>query len=165
MYIFPSNFKPQLRGLGSYLLSGPGRHRRRRGMRGMGQDASSGYSDPITGEWIDTSGQAAAGAIGPGIQPTYTNVSNLPLAPANPNEPLTALTTPYNTGMIAAGTPLAPAGQNYSSAIASFFNPSPAQAAQMALPTSGISSGTLLLLGAAAVGFMLISGGGGKRRR
>jgi hypothetical protein len=35
-------------------------------LRGLGD---SGYSDPVTGEWIDTSGQAAAGAIGPGIQP------------------------------------------------------------------------------------------------
>jgi len=88
---------------------------------------------------------------------------------------------PYNTGMIAVGTPLAPPGQNYSPALTNYFNASPTQAAQIALNslapvggaapipaglTSGLSSSTVLLLVAGVAAIALVSsGGGGKRRR
>lgn len=138
-------------GMGSYLR-GP-RGRRLRGLR-LGDDvANSGYSDPITGEWIDTSGQAAQGAIGPGIQP------DVYVAP-NPIAPGTA----------------APVGQNYNPQLVSYFQPSPIQAAQMAVnsltpapqvgvPVSGSLSVTtkgLLYIGAGVAALALLTGG---RRR
>lgn len=146
MYIAPYNVLE--RRMGSYLLSGPGRHRfmpRRPDRRQLGQDA------------IDT--------------------GNLPLAPINVNETLSPLTPAADTGMIAAGTRLAPPGQNYSPALTAYFNATPAQAAQMiansspgALVTapakpSGISTNLLLLAAAGVAAFMVIGGGGKKRRR
>ena len=150
MYIVPSNFRPHTR-MAAYLLNGPGRHRRRRGMRGMGDATTDG---------------------------------TLPLTPSNDYilDPLTPVQQPYDTGMIAVGTPLATPGQNYNSALVNYFNPSAAQSAQMAINSlapvgggaplppgvqpSGISSGTFLMLAAGVAAFALVSGGGsGKRRR
>jgi Transglutaminase-like superfamily len=51
---------------GTGRLDGMRRHKARlHGYAGVG--LGQGYSDPTTGEWIDTSGEASAGAIGPGI--------------------------------------------------------------------------------------------------
>lgn len=115
----------------------------------LGRLADSGYSDPTTGEWIDTSGQAAAGAIGPGIQPQpYVAPSML---------------TPADT---------VPAGQNYNPAIDAYFAPSLAQKAAMALnsalpagvPTLSTSS-TVMLAGGGLLALVLISSTGKRGRR
>jgi hypothetical protein len=138
---------------------------RLRGLRGLGD---SGYSDPTTGEWIDTSGQAAEGAVGPGIQPLpYSQpgdlfstdpLTNLPLAP-------TSTVGPQITNYSPAA--LVPNPLSYATpalAIAAGIPAAQVNAAFATQPTT-IQSSTLLWIASGVVALALLSGGGGGNRR
>jgi hypothetical protein len=126
-----------------------------RRLRGLGD---SGYSDPTTGEWIDTSGQAANFAIGPGIQPeVYTAPSMLtPDQQVWAAHGITTVVDP-NTGAV---RPSPQQVQNMPAASVV----SPTQ------PTSFLKSTTAgmptsLIVGVAGLAVVLGLLGGGRRRR
>jgi hypothetical protein len=123
----------------------------------LGSLGDSGYSDPTTGEWIDTTGQAAAGAIGPGIQPQ-----------------------PYVAPSILTPADTVPVGKNYNPAIDAYFAPSLAQNAAMAINSAlvpagatapqiaaapAFSSSTVMWLGGGLLALLAISSTGKKGRR
>jgi hypothetical protein len=175
-----------MRGLGSYLIDP--RRARLRGLRGLGD---SGYSDPITGEWVDTSGQSAGGAIGPGIlqpagpYPTGQSILNQMASQAvvdqNPTDyvsPQSAKAAGVNAAVVDAAwaqglarysTQAAAIAAGIAPAVVTQYWPQSRQYAAVAAPPtmnlslfSGISSKTLLLGAAAIVALGLFSGG--KRR-
>jgi hypothetical protein len=108
-------------------------------LRGL---ADSGYSDPVTGEWIDTSTL-------PLTPPSWSNIPLVPLAPAATPTPFTA----YQTFPLAPPTP---------SNVPLVPLPAPASA-QMAMP-SWLTPQNLLIGGGLILGFALLSGGGRRRR-
>lgn len=171
MYIVPAGFQ-RTRSLGSYLrnLPMPRRTRSMGRLRGLRRLGDSGYSDPTTGEWIDTSGQAAEGAVGPGIQPLpYSQpgdlfstdpITGLPLAPV-------ATAGPQMTNYSPAA--VVPNPLSYATpalAIAAGIPAAQVNAAFAAQPQTGIPSMWLWIAGGiAAVVFLGSAGGGSGRRR
>jgi hypothetical protein len=129
----------------------------RAGLRRLGRLGDSGYSDPTTGEWIDTTNSPMTNAPAGVVTPDSIQVPQFYTAPS--------MLTPADT---------VPVGQNYNPAIAALFNASPLQAAQMAinsaiLPANALtapqiaaapylSSTTLLLGGAGILALFMFAG-------
>lgn len=148
MYIVPSNFRPHTR-MAAYLLNGPGRHRRRRGIRGMGDDSL------FTNAPVEV------------IQPDSIQTPQVFVDPVMNQNPI-ASGQNYNPALNAFfnATP-AQAAQMVanSSAAANAVTAAPFAVAPPASTIFGMKTSTVLLGGAGIVAALLFAGGSGKRRR